>query len=233
MSETILSTVGEEEELAYISGQDYTEEFVWKVLSAINVNEFVEQRGGTGFRPKYLSWTHALSTMYSNFPEFQFNFVENEEHSDGSMTVHARCSIGHVKRACWLPVMNHKFVAINNPNSREISDAKMRCLTKCMALFGLGLYIYASEDIPLDDTTNTHDPKTKSPDPVSGGQAEKVRVITETMQAAIDVATAPDELRDAWKKNSVPLKELEEIDSGAFGTLLGAFKEATALLTKE
>ena len=47
-----------------------------------------------------------------------------------------------------MPVMDHRNNAIANPDARKISDTKMRCLTKCLAMFGLGHYIYAGEDLP-------------------------------------------------------------------------------------
>jgi hypothetical protein len=47
-----------------------------------------------------------------------------------------------------LPVMDNRNNAISNPDSRKISDASMRCLAKCIACFGIGLYIYAGEDLP-------------------------------------------------------------------------------------
>ena len=61
----------------------------------------------------------------------------------------------------WLPVMDNRNNAIVAPNARDISDAKMRCLVKTLALFGLGHYIYAGEDLPTNKPeeevqTNTH-----------------------------------------------------------------------------
>jgi len=56
----------------------------------------------------------------------------------------------------WLPVMDNRNNPIKNPNSRQVSDTTMRCLVKCLALFGLGHYIYAGEDLP--DTT-TEEPQ--------------------------------------------------------------------------
>ena len=41
--------------------------------------------------------------------------------------------------------------AVENPNARHISDAKMRCLVKCLALFGLGMYLYQGEDLPKEE----------------------------------------------------------------------------------
>ena len=53
-----------------------------------------------------------------------------------------------VSRSMWLPVMDYKNKAIPNPDAFAINTAKMRCLTKCFAMLGLGHYIYAGEDIP-------------------------------------------------------------------------------------
>jgi hypothetical protein len=53
-----------------------------------------------------------------------------------------------------LPVMDNRNNAIANPDARKISDATMRCLAKCIACFGIGLYIYAGEDLPQVDESN-------------------------------------------------------------------------------
>jgi hypothetical protein len=55
-----------------------------------------------------------------------------------------------------LPVMDNRNQAIKNPDSRKISDSMMRCLAKSIACFGIGLYIYAGEDLP-DDATSSID----------------------------------------------------------------------------
>jgi hypothetical protein len=49
-----------------------------------------------------------------------------------------------------LPVMDYRNQAIGNPNSVDINKAMMRCLAKCIACFGIGLYIYSGEDLPAD-----------------------------------------------------------------------------------
>ena len=52
----------------------------------------------------------------------------------------------------WLPVMDNRNKAVPNPTSRDISDARMRCLVKAIAMHGLGAYIYAGEDLPAPTT---------------------------------------------------------------------------------
>jgi len=61
----------------------------------------------------------------------------------------------------WLPVMDYKNKAIAHPDSRAISDTRMRCLTKCLAMYGLGHYIYAGEDLPLSSDTVEEKPAPK------------------------------------------------------------------------
>jgi hypothetical protein len=62
----------------------------------------------------------------------------------------------------WLPVMDFKNDAKVNPTSREVSDTRMRCLTKAIAMHGMGHYIYAGEELPegqlTEEEAKTNDP---------------------------------------------------------------------------
>jgi hypothetical protein len=49
---------------------------------------------------------------------------------------------------CQLPVMDHRNKAIQSPDAFQVNTAIMRCMTKALGLHGLGLYIYAGEDLP-------------------------------------------------------------------------------------
>lgn len=118
----------------------------WKVLSALNVNEHVKKKGNL----TYLSWTWAWGTLLDHFPESNYEFLENEYHADGSVTVHVALTVDGITRKMWLPVMDNRNNAVKNPNARAISDSKMRCLVKAAALFGIGHYIFAGEDVPSD-----------------------------------------------------------------------------------
>lgn len=125
---------------------------VWRTLSKINVNDHVEQK----MKLSYLSWAWAWATLMDHYPESQFEFHEPVQLADGSyeiwVTVRVQRGKNHVVRKMWLPVMDHKNQAVKNPDSRKINDTRMRCLTKCLALFGLGHYIYAGEDLPEGKT---------------------------------------------------------------------------------
>ena len=118
---------------------------VWENLRSIDCSEHTQEKNGL----TYLSWAWAWATLMEEYPDATFYFHDNEVHIDGTVTVYCTIFIGDLKRTMWLPVMSgFKNQAVSNPNARDVSDAKMRCLVKCMALYGLGHYIYAGEDVP-------------------------------------------------------------------------------------
>ena len=69
----------------------------------------------------------------------------------------------------FLPVMDNNNRAIKNPNAKDMTDARMRCLTKAIAMHGLGLYIYRGEGIPLDrEAQEGQEPLSGYPEPPEG-----------------------------------------------------------------
>lgn len=113
-------------------------------LSKINVNEHTEKKG----KFTYLSWTFAVSEAMKADPQANWAFREPMTFHDGTMMVH--CDVTMFGKAVYmfLPVMNNMNKAIKNPDAFAVNTAMMRCLVKGIAAHGLGLYIYAGEDIP-------------------------------------------------------------------------------------
>ena len=70
---------------------------------------------------------------------------------NGTAMVWVTVTIFEKPMTCQLPVMNHKNQAIENPNAFQVNTAIMRCMTKALSLHGLGLYIYAGEDLPEEE----------------------------------------------------------------------------------
>ena len=124
-----------------VSTPSYAE--IWATLSKIDVSKHVEKKNGL----TYLSWAYAWGILMQHYPQAEYSFSHHEIHPDGTVTVHCDVMIGQSHRTMWLPVMDYKNNAIKNPDARKISDTKMRCLVKCLSLFGLGWAIYAGEDI--------------------------------------------------------------------------------------
>ena len=127
---------------------------IWDTLSKVDVSAHTEDRGGL----TYLSWAWAWGVMMEHYPDLDVKWHGQRDdagimhdiqvYPGGSSMVNCSVTIGEVTRDMWLPVMDYRHKAIANADSRSISDARMRCLTKCFALFGLGHYIYAGEDTP-------------------------------------------------------------------------------------
>ena len=161
---------------------------IWKTLSKINVNEFTEEKGGL----TYLSWSHAYRIMMENYPELTIKWHGTTDekgvtrdatyYEGGTASVSCSVTIGDVVREMWLPVMDYRMKSIAHPSSRDISDAKMRCLTKCFSLHGLANYIYSGDGLPAEETTasvaEVAPPKAKAKAKAKPKSAKKVEVTT-------------------------------------------------------
>lgn len=121
-----------------------TEKEIWETLSKIDVSEHTEKKGNL----TYLSWAWAWGVLMKHYPQAAYTVFPITQFPDGTVEVSVELSIGEAARFMWLPVLNHQNKPISSPNAFEINTAKMRCLTKCIAMFGLGHYIYAGEDLP-------------------------------------------------------------------------------------
>lgn len=130
-------------------------------LLKINVNDHVEKKNNLS----YLSWAWAWAEVLKYDPAatwvvHQYGPPGNEQPcmwiGDTAM-VHTSVTIKGLRRECLLPVMDNRNNAVKSPDARKISDAIMRCMTKAIAMHGLGLYIYAGEDLPQDDASPKND----------------------------------------------------------------------------
>lgn len=115
-------------------------------LRKINVNEHTEKKG----QLTYLSWTWAVDTLLQHDSSATWEFPEPKYFGESVMVFCNVTAFGKTMKM-QLPVMDNRNNAISNPDARKISDASMRCLAKCIACFGIGLYIYAGEDLPQED----------------------------------------------------------------------------------
>lgn len=122
-------------------------------LRTIDVSENIKKKG----KLSYISWPIAVDTLLQNDPTAWWEFQEPVYFNE---TLMVRCSVHALGKTMHmhLPVMDHKNSAIANPDARKVSDAMMRCLTKCIACFGIGLHIYAGEDFPFDDEPVSQEP---------------------------------------------------------------------------
>ena len=118
-------------------------------LLKINVNDHTERKGNL----TYLSWAWAWAEVLKVDPSAVWSVYESNGlpvmyFKDDTAMVCVSVTINGICRSCVLPVMDNRNRAIQNPDAFAINTAIMRCLAKAIAMHGLGLYIYAGEDLP-------------------------------------------------------------------------------------
>lgn len=137
------------------------------ILNGINVNGHVEQKNIKSSRKdgseymvqlSYLSWAWAWAEVKKAFPDASYTIYENKDglfyHTDGRTAwVKTGVTIGGLEHIEYLPVMDNrnKSIPLNTLTSFDVNKAIQRSLTKACARHGLGLYIYAGEDLPEAD----------------------------------------------------------------------------------
>ena len=125
-------------------------------LLKLNVNEHVEKKQNLS----YLSWAWAWAEALKADPaaSFEVKTFKHDEYTEvpymgvnGTAMVWVTVTLFGKPMTCFLPVMDHRNKPITNPDAFQVNTAIMRCMTKGLALHGLGLYIYAGEDLPEGD----------------------------------------------------------------------------------
>ena len=118
-------------------------------LLKINVNDHLEKKGNLS----YLSWAWAWAEVLKIDPAASWVAHEWADRPamflpDGSAMVKVSVTVKGDTKLCVLPIMDNRNRAIQNPDAFAVNTAIMRCLAKAIAMHGLGLYIYAGEDLP-------------------------------------------------------------------------------------
>lgn len=133
-------------------------------LNDINVNGKTEQKNGL----TYLSWAWAWGEVKKLFPDATYTIYENANgwnyHTDGrTCWVKTGVTVNGIEHIEYLPVMDYKNRSIpaDAVTSFDVNKAIQRSLTKAVARHGLGLYIYAGEDLPEAEKTDTIEDKVR------------------------------------------------------------------------
>ena len=120
-------------------------------LYAINVNKYVEKKNGLS----YVSWPFAWGEVKKLHPDATYTIYENADglfyHTDGrTCWVKTGVTVNGIEHIEYLPVMDFKnrSIPVDQVTSFDVNKAIQRSLTKAVARHGLGLYIYAGEDLP-------------------------------------------------------------------------------------
>lgn len=137
----------------------------FEILNSIDVNEKVETKG----RFKYLSWAYAWGELKKLYPESNYTVYESASglnyHTDGRTAwVKTGVTVNGIEHIEYLPVMDsaNRSLPLEKITSFEVNKTIQRSLTKAVARHGLGLYIYAGEDLP-EATDGNQEPQKASP----------------------------------------------------------------------
>ena len=124
---------------------------VFETLNAVNVNDHKEPKGNL----MYLSWPWAWGELKKRYPDATYTVYENAQgwfyHTDGKTAwVKTGVTIDGIEHIEYLPVMDNRnrSIPVDALTSFDVNRSIQRSITKAIARFGLGLYIYAGEDLP-------------------------------------------------------------------------------------
>ncbi|WP_418634724.1 DUF1071 domain-containing protein [Segatella sp.] len=129
-------------------------------LYGVNVNGHTENKNNL----KYLSWAWAWGEIKKRHPDATYTVYENADgwnyHTDGrTCWVKTGVTVNGIEHIEYLPVMDYKnkSIPVENVTSFDVNKAIQRSLTKACARHGLGLYIYAGEDLPEEEAAEKQD----------------------------------------------------------------------------
>jgi hypothetical protein len=192
-----------------------------------NVNEHVEKKNGLS----YLSWAWAWAEALKADPKASYKIemfnCKCYMEINGTAMVFVTVTMFDKPMTCQLPVMDYRNKAILNPDAFAVNTAIMRCMTKALALHGLGLYLYSGEDVPEEGRSVVITPTQGAMDNIP---QEELQYLQEMAMELIAMCEQGDP-KSAWDK-----LEGENLDSEqkiALWTLLPSKVRAALKKAKE
>lgn len=179
---------------------------VFDTLNAINVQEHVEVKNIGGVKLSYLSWAWAWTEVKKAYPEAFYTIYENKDglfyHTDGKTAwVKTGVTIEGIEHIEYLPVMDNRnhSITLDKLTSFDVNKAIQRSLTKACARHGLGLYIYAGEDLPEEEAKQA-----------KSDMEQKIAKAVASMRAV----KSREELEQVWRtwSNQIPCADGTEFN---------------------
>jgi len=194
----------------------------FKALNDINVNGKTEQKNGL----TYLSWAWAWGELKKMFPDSTYTVYENNEgwnyFTDGKTCwVKTGVTVNGIEHIEYLPVMDfkNKSIPADNVTSFDVNKAIQRSLTKAVARHGLGLYIYAGEDLPEEEA------KVKEEEAKAKEEAKKKPATPEQVKEIL--ALTPDENLQKVMLDYYKVKKFEDLTEAQAKHAIERRKEST------
>ena len=194
-------------------------------INRIDVSKHIEKKMGLS----YLSWAWAHAEMKKidpnakiiihEFPDYvqfgeQVLAVDKPFLKDaGGVWVKVTVVLNGKDETEWLPVMDMRNKAMPNPDAMAINKAHKRCFVKALALHGLGLFIYAGEDLP----------ETEPPKPATKQQRKMLGDLIE--QVAPHIGKPYEAMEKIIMTKSKVEGRFDNITNEDYGTMLNYVKE--------
>ena len=173
----------------------------FKTMYSVNVNDRTEKKNGL----TYLSWAWAWAEFKKAYPDATYSIYTDPttrmpymyDQNTGYMCMTSVTAEG-ITHDMWLPVMDNRNRAMMTCTMFDVNKTLMRCLTKNLAMFGLGLYIYAGEDLPEEEKDPEEQKDAKRDEAVRAEKISKVKaaaLMTKCEKEGVD-----------WRKVAVAMK---------------------------
>lgn len=216
-------------------------------LLKLNVNEHTEKKNGLTYLSWAWAWAEALKAdPAASFEVQTFHDAQGVEmpymNVNGTGMVWVMVTMFNKPMTCMLPIMNHRNQPIQSPDAFQVNTAIMRCMTKALALHGLGLYIYSGDDLPQsDDASTTMGELTKKEDApkyekILAKTAPKADESLDNSDASRQLfadgmveytthCTTVAGLNSYWKSNQLQLDSLKVTHPDLYQQVLSKFQE--------
>lgn len=178
-------------------------------LNSINVNDKIEKKNGLN----YLSWAWAWAEVKKLYPDANYKIYETSNGciywNDGKTAwVKTGVIINNIEHIEYLPIMDfkNKSILLDNITSFDVNKTIQRSLTKACARHGIGLYVYAGEDLPEDDNL-TSKVLDKFPNAITMITKEQEKIIDDNEW---DKATICSYASAKFKREIKSIKDLHE-----------------------
>ena len=193
------------------------------------MKDHTEKKNGLSYLSWAWAWTQALKAdPNATFEVKMFGDLPFMEINNTGM-VWVTVTIFGKPMTCFLPIMDHRNKPIQKPDAFQVNTALMRCMTKTLALHGLGLYIYAGEDLPEED----EQPKVeKSAEAKARDDQDdaNLKLFGESMIEYVEICKTTQDLMSYWKANQEQIERLQANNVTLYDKVVHVFKTARANL---
>jgi len=198
-----------------------------EMLLKKNVNDHVEKKNGLSYLSWAWAWAEALKADAKASYKIEMFGDKCFMDINGTAMVFVTVTMFDKPMTCQLPVMDYRNKAIPNPDAFAVNTAIMRCMTKALALHGLGLYLYSGEDVPEEGRSVVITPTQGAQDNIP---IEELRHLEELAMELIATCEQGDP-RSAWVK--LEEQNLDSEQKVALWTLLPSKVRAALKKAKE